>query len=187
MKTISISATVYSENCTLELMTFDDADRKAWKALFDSWRDLKLGMRAYKSREPNFPEGLSEVAYCLWSGSYRFISAKGLSNQSFDTYNQKSSTTEQVKACSVEDDLTSFGPRSRWDKLIFIDFYDEGRVEGYFDVYELPTELVYEHKVNRTQTFRDQQLQGKRPRLSLKQLIAANGIAPVATKVKVWL
>ena len=187
MKTITISATVYSENCTLELMTFDDADRKAWKPLFDSWKELKLGMRAYKSREPNIPEGLSEVAYCLWSGSSRFISAKGLSNTSFDTYNQKAGVAEQVKACSVDVDLTSFGPKSKWDKLIFLDFYNEGRVDGYFDVYELPTEDVYNYKVNRNQTLRDQQGQTRRPRFSLKKLIKASGIKPVATKVKVWL
>lgn len=168
-------------------MSFDDTDRRAWKILFDSWKKLKLGMRAYESREPNFPEGLSEVAYCLWSGSSRKINTRGVSNSSFDTYNQTSKETEQVKACSVEDDLTSFGPKSKWDKLIFLDFYNEGKVDGLFDVYILPTEKIYLHKVNRLQTFRDQQGQGRRPRLSLKKFIFDEQIKPVATKVKVWL
>ena len=187
MQTIRVDAVVFNEHCSLELMTFDDDDRRAWKVLFDSWKKLKLGMRAYNAREPNFPEGLSEVAFCLWSESSRLISARNLSNTSFDTYNQKTGFAEQIKAASVEDDLTSFGPRSKWDKLFFLDFYNEGKVDGLFDVYELPTKEIYESKVNQLQTFKDQQNQGKRPRRSVKKFIAANNTEPVATKIKIWL
>jgi len=187
MKTVTLAVTIYNQKCTVELMSFNDADRRAWKVLFDSWKKLKLGMREYKSREPNIPEGLSEVAYCLWSGSNRFIKARGLKNTSFDTFNLKAGLTEQIKACSVEDDLTSFGPRSKWDRLIFLDFYREGRVDGMFDVYEIPTEKIYNFRVNKNQTFRDQQLQGKRPRLHIKNFIKQEDIKPIATAVKVWL
>jgi hypothetical protein len=186
MKTKTVTAAVFGHTGTLELMEFDDSDKKAWKVLFDSWKQLKLGMREYKAREPNFPEGLSEVAYCIWSDSHRFVSARGIPNTSFDTYNTKETAAEQVKACSVEKDLTSFGPRSKWDKLIFLDFYNEGKVDGRFDVYEIPSTLVYNHKVNANQTFQEQQLQGRRPRLSLKELIVRHDVQPVAKAVQIW-
>ena len=108
MNTRKIKTKVFGEKCSLEIMDFTKADGKKWKSTFDLWRGLKMGMRDYKSREPNFPEGLSEVAFCLWSGSSRFISAYGLSNTSFDTFNTKTGKAEQIKACSVENDLTSF-------------------------------------------------------------------------------
>lgn len=146
-----------------------------------------MGMRAYKSREPNFPEGLSEVAFCLWSGSARFISAYGLSNTSFDTFNIKTNRAEQIKACSVENDLTSFGPRSKWDDLYFLDFYSNGKVDGRFDIYKIPNELIYANKVNKNQTLADQQDEKRRPRFCIKKdIIAKNKLSPIESGVKVW-
>lgn len=186
MQTVLISATVFGQNGKLEVMTFDENDRKRWKVLFDSWKQLKIGMRQYEAREPNFPEGLSEVAYCIWAQSTRFIAARGISNTSFDTYDQKNGIAEQIKACSVENDLTSFGPRSRWDKLIFLDFYNGGKVDGRFDAYEIPSALIYSYKMNARETFKDQQTQGRRPRLSLKKLICEYNIQPLAKSIQVW-
>jgi len=84
-----IKTKVFGEECSLEIMDFTKSDGNKWKSTFDLWRGLKMGMRDYKSREPNFPEGLSEVAFCLWSGSSRFISAYGLSNTSGHRIYQK--------------------------------------------------------------------------------------------------
>jgi hypothetical protein len=187
MNTRKIKTKVFGEKCSLEIMDFTKADGKKWKSTFDLWRGLKMGMRDYKSREPNFPEGLSEVAFCLWSGSSRFISAYGLSNTSFDTFNTKTGKAEQIKACSVENDLTSFGPRSRWDDLYFLDFYNDGKVDGKFDIYHIPSKLIYENKVNKNQIFKDQQGEKRRPRFCIKKdIIARNKLKPIATKVKVW-
>lgn len=180
-------AVVFTESCTLEIMDFKKSDGKKWKQIFDLWRGLKMGMRDYKSREPNFPEGLSEVAFCLWSGSSRFVKSWGLSNRSFDTFNTKTGRAEQIKACSVEEDLTSFGPKSRWDDLYFLDFYNDGKVDGKFDIYKIPNNFIYTNKVNKNQTLKDQQGEKRRPRFSIKKdIIAKNNIKPVAKGVKVW-
>jgi hypothetical protein len=187
MKIKKYKTKVFGEDCILELMNFNKSDGKKWKRLFDLWKKLKLGMRDYKSREPNFPEGLSEVAFCLWSGSSRFIKANRLSNTSFDTFNTKTKKAEQIKACSVENDLTSFGPKSKWDALYFLDFYVDGDVDGTFNIYEIPTELIYGNKVNKTQTLKDQQGEKRRPRFSIKNdIIRVNNIKPIAKRVKVW-
>jgi hypothetical protein len=181
-----VEARIFDEECKLEVMEFDVKDATQWKVLFDKWRELKMGMREYQSREPNFPEGLSEVAFCLWNNSARLISSSGLSNTSFDTVDLKTNRAEQIKACSVEKDLTSFGPRSRWDDLYFLDFYAGGVLDGSFDVYKLDTEMIYNYPVNRNQLFKDQQAEGKRPRLVLKYLIRDKNIKPIASNIKVW-
>lgn len=187
MKTIKIDTRVFEENCNLTVMEFSKPDGDKWKEIFDLWKGLKMGMREYQAREPNFPEGLSEVAFCLWSGSTRFISAKKLSNTSFDTFNIKTGRAEQIKACSVEKDLTSFGPKSKWDDLYFLDFYNNGKVDGKFDIYLIPSELIYANKVNKGQTLRDQQGEKRRPRFCIKtDIIARNNIKPIASSVKVW-
>ena len=182
-----IKTKVFGEQCSLDVMDFTKADGKKWKSTFDLWRGLKMGMRDYRSREPNFPEGLSEVAFCLWSGSSRFISAYGLSNTSFDTFNTKTGKAEQIKACSVENDLTSFGPKSKWDDLYFLDFYNGGKVDGCFDIYKIKSDYIYKMKVNKNQTLKDQQGEKRRPRFSLKKdIIEKHKIKPIASKVKVW-
>ena len=187
MKIRKLKSTIFSKDCTLEVMDFTKSDGKKWKEIFDLWRGLKMGMREYKSREPNFPEGLSEVAFCLWSGSSRFISARGLSNTSFDTVNTKNKRAEQIKACSIDNDLTSFGPKSKWDDLYFLDFYSSGKVDGKFDVYKIPNDLIYKHKVNKNQTLQDQQTEKRRARLKVKKdIINKNGIKPLAKSVEVW-
>lgn len=50
-----IKTKVFGGECSLEIMDFTKSDGKKWKFTFDLWRGLKMGMRDYKSREPNFP------------------------------------------------------------------------------------------------------------------------------------
>ena len=187
MEIIKKKANVFGEECELELITFDKSDKREWKKLFDMWRNLKIGLKNYKSRQPNFPEGLSEVAFCLYSGSKRLVSLKGKSSASFDTFNLKKQRAEQIKACSIYPDLTSFGPKSVWDDLYFLDFFNEGKLDGTFNLYKIPTEMIYNIKVNKNQTFQQQQEQGRRPRLRIqKKIIEEIGLMPVEKNIKVW-
>jgi len=180
-------AKVFGKECVLELMSFSNSDRKKWMRLFNTWKRLKLGLRSYKSREPNFPEGLSEVAFCLFSGSERFVFSKGSVNSSFDTFNVENSRAEQIKASSIEKDLTSFGPKSKWDDLYFLDFYNGGKLDGSFNVYKIPTNKIYSVKVNKKQTFKQQQTQNRRPRFSItKEIIKKYNIKPIAKNIQIW-
>ena len=68
--------------------------------------------------------------------------------------------------------------RIQFDFLIY-DFYKEGRWDYTFDVYLIPNNDIYNMKVNKSQTFRDQQAEGRRPRFSIKKdIILKKGIRP---------
>lgn len=181
---------VFGQECKLDLMHFTKADGKEWKKIFDIWKKLKLGLRNYKSREPNMPEGLSEIAFCLWSGSARYIKIKGAKRGiagSFDTFDIGKKRAQQIKACSIEDDLTSFGPKSKWDDLYFLDFYNGGKVDGRFDVYLIPNKYIKNQSLNKKENFTDQQTQKRRPRFGIKkEIISKHKIKPLAKAVKVW-
>ena len=82
---------------------------------------------------------------------------KGSGSVSFDTINLETGEREQIKASSIESDLSSFGPKSEWDKLYFMSFYKKGKLDGTFDVYEIPNKLIYKNKVNNNQTMELQQ------------------------------
>lgn len=139
-------------------------------------------MKAFKSRGVNLPEGISESAFCLEYNCARALKVQGGKSASFDTIDLRTGRMQQIKATSVEDDLTSFGPRSVWDDLYFLDFYREGKYDGTFDVYKIPNKLLLNFPINGHETFKDQQLQGRRPRLHLKtQIIEPKKIRPERT------
>lgn len=189
-------AKVFDYECSLQLMHFNKKDGEYWKKIFDLWKNLKLGLRDYKSREPNFPEGLSETAFCLWASTKnnmevgRYIKIRGAKKGvagSFDTFDIKKNKAQQIKACSVENDLTSFGPKSKWDELYFLDFYNNGKVDGKFDIYLIPNRYISNQSVNKSQKFTDQQDQKRRPRFGIKkEIIDKYKIKPIAREVKIW-
>jgi hypothetical protein len=179
---------VFGKKCTIDLMHFDKADSKELKRLYGLWKDLQVGLKNFKTRGPNIPEGFSEVAFCLYSGSCRMIAMKkGGASSSFDTFNLKTGKAEQIKASSVGKDLTSFGPKSKWDDLYFLDFYNNGKLDGTFNVYKISNRLIRSVKVNKGQKLKDQQGEKRRPRLSIiKDIIKKKNLKPIATNVKVW-
>lgn len=187
MKISTVRQEVWGHSCLLNVMSFDKQDAKKWKMIFDQWMKLKSNLKEYKCREPNLPEGLSEVAFCLYSGSNRLVSMNGKASSSFDTFNTSTGRAEQIKATSVASDLTSFGPKSKWDDLYFLDFYNGGKLDGTFNVYKVPNNLVHTMEVKRGITFIDRQREGKRPRFSItKKIIDTGMLQPIATDVKIW-
>ena len=164
-----------------EVIQLEDKDRSVLYEIYTNWRGLCNNLNAVNARGVNLPEGLSENAFCLEMNTVRTTkSIKGKVNNSFDAYNLTAQKRIQIKACRVLPDLTSFGPKSVWDELYFIDFYRNGDWDGTFDIYFIPSEYIYNHKVNATQTMKDQQLEGRRPRFSIyKEIIQTRGILPV--------
>ena len=65
-----------------------------------------------------------------------------LPSSSFDCYDLDDQKTVQVKSASVDPDLTSFGPRSEFQKLYFLDFSSKGNPDGKFVIYDMPVARV---------------------------------------------
>jgi hypothetical protein len=189
MKIIKDKINLYGNICEAQLMEFDNSDKKEWKKLWDAWKQLKDMASQYKFRAPNLIEGISETAFCLFKpSSKRLLNVYGGCNGSADTYDIETQRAEQIKATSIKEDLTSFGPESKWDDLYFLDFYRDGSLDGSFDVYLIDSEKIYSQIINKkkNETFIDQQKQGRRPRLSIKKIIRENNIKPIAENVRVW-
>lgn len=165
-----------------EVLSFDEKDRYKLKSIYLDWRKLCQDLNSLDSRGINLPEGLSESAFCLEMNCFRITNSISGANTSFDAYDPSSKSRIQIKACSVLPDLTSFGPRSVWDKLFFVDFFKDGEWNGLFDIYFIENNLIYNHKVNSHQTFKDQQEQNRRPRFSIyREIILERKIKPIKT------
>ncbi|MFV0157129.1 Bsp6I family type II restriction endonuclease [Empedobacter falsenii] len=163
---------------------FTKEDLKLFQEIYQEWRSLSNKLNSIKARSINLPEGLSEGSFCLFTSNYRLNNPKFPKSvhSSFDSYDPKTHKRIQVKACSVIPDLTSFGPKSVWDELYFLDFYRDGSWDGKYDVYHIPNDLIYGTNVNKNFSFAEMQGTGKRPRFSIyKDIIQTNQMVPVAT------
>lgn len=71
--------------------------------------------------------------------------------------------------------------------MYFIDFYNDGKVDGRFDVYLIPNKYIKNQSLNKNEKFTDQQAQKRRPRFGIKkEIIKKYKIKPLAKSVKVW-
>jgi len=162
-----------------DLLFLGNKDRKKLRSLFIIWKRLFVGLRNFNSRGVTIPEGISESAFALVMQCPRIIKVYG-AKCSFDNFDLKGNKRLQIKATSVDNDLTSFGPNSVWDELYWLDFYRKGKLDGSFDVYKIPNRVIYNFKVNATQTFRQQQKNKRRPRLRMRyDIIIPKKIKPV--------
>lgn len=167
----------------LKYTKYDNSDCPSLYKIYTIWKNLCESLEKLNKRTTNIPEAISEIAVSIIN-QYCFLNQKSITankkkiSTSFDCFDPIKGDKIQVKACSTEKDLTSFGPKSVFDKLIFVDFYDNGKRDGMFKVYDIPVNLISTYHVNSTQTLQNQASQKRRPRLCLKDIIKNNNINP---------
>jgi hypothetical protein len=184
MKKIQSNILLPEGSFLADLNMFTNEDKSYLLKIYQLWLNLSQMLNKIGARSVNLPEGLSEGAFCLAMDVGRLRKVHKSTNQkintSFDCYDLNHNKRIQVKACSILPDLTTFGPKSQWDELYFLDFYKDGQYLGDFDIYLIPNELIYNHSVNQNETFADHQKQGRRPRFSIyKDLILQHNIKPI--------
>lgn len=159
-----------------KVTTLERWDKRRLRRLYFSWLKLNKAIKKISTRGINLPEAISENAFCLFFPCVRIIKlAKG--KCSYDCINLETGSRIQIKASSVGSDLTSFGPKSQWDELYFLDFSKE---DGSFKVYKIEKEWIYNYKVNKSQTFAEQQAEARRPRFSIvDRIIKPKSLKPI--------
>ena len=170
---------------SLNLMTFDEKDKKVFKRTFNLWKQLNkiVTTKLRGTRNLNLPDALSESIVCQELGFGKLLGAtvKGSIkySTSYDTFDFKNNKRIQVK-CSTSTGPSSFGPKSVWDYIYFLDMWNNGNIDGSYKIYHIPNEYIYNTKVNKNQKMSDQQDQSRRPRFDLRsQIIIPNKIKPV--------
>jgi hypothetical protein len=182
MELSQVSITLPEGVFNVTAQIFDSSDDVVIRELYTKWLELSTSLRELGGRGVNIPEVIAESVFCRAMGTIRINSNIPSVKTSFDVFNLSNNKRIQVKACSVLPDLTSFGPKSVWDEIYFLDFYRDGDWDGKVDIYLIPNNLIYNNSVNKNQIMSQQQLQGKRPRFSIyKKVILVNQINPIMT------
>ena len=123
-----------------------------------------------KVRKPNFPEDVSESLVKFYIEKYENIPTTGDIRKG--DLLKSDGTVVEVKAFQ-SNTPNSYGPTECWDELYIVDLRQF--LEDILYIYKIPysndSEEIKNLKVNRKQTYRDQCLQGRRPRITTKNLI----------------
>lgn len=128
--------------------------------IYFKWKELNLLIKKHYTRGVNLHEAITEHLVCILN-DYKLHASFGDSEDAITKDNKK----VQVKATSnFDDDLTSFGPRSKFDILEFLRLDLEN---DKFYCYRIPIDNLNDIKVNKDETFNQKQLLGQRPRFSI--------------------
>jgi len=164
MKIIWRELKINNKNFKARITVYEFGDRRKLRLLYKLWKKLNDKIKLISTRGVNLPEAISENAFCIFFPSCVRVVKLAQGKCSFDVINTKTGSRIQIKATSITSDLTSFGPRSEWDELYFLDF---SKGDGSFKAYKIEPDWIYKHKVNKKQTFEQQQSQSRRPRFSI--------------------
>jgi hypothetical protein len=184
MKIINKAIDYDKRKIILELMTFDRSDRIIFKKTFQIWQKLNniITKKLKGTRKLNLPDALSESLVCQELGFGKLLSVKSGTNysSSYDAYDLKNNKRIQVK-CSTSTGPSSFGPKSVWDDIYFLDMWNNGNINGNYKIYKIKNDDIYNAKVNKGQKLTDQQDQSRRPRFDLRSsIIIPKKYKPVA-------
>lgn len=147
---------------------FEKEDQQALNNIYKGWLTVSNNSKKLGGRNLNIPDVLSEALFCINFGCIRTNNEA----KSYDCVRIKDGAGIQVKATSIANDCTSFGPKSTWDELYFMDFAPNGEINGKIEVYKIDKKLDnIVLNAGKKETFKMQQKAGRRPRFSIKSLI----------------
>lgn len=153
---------VYHQFGTIQI---DDARIAETCRAYFLWKDLNTYVKSVNSRGINMPDVISEPMGCwcldlLWNRG----------NIAGDATDPRDGRKIEFKATSrFEGDLSSFGPECVFDDLVFLRFDLRNDLLYIYDL-GINSEQLKQFPANSFETIEQQQLQGRRPHVSLQQL-----------------
>lgn len=170
----------HSKRCIMPIyndfgyIAIDDARIDDTCAAYFKWKDLNTYISNNSRRGINIPDAISEPMGCYCLG---LLWNRG--KQVGDATNPNTNEKIEFKATSrFEGDLSSFGPKCKFDDLIFLRFNLDENLLYIYDLH-INSEEFGKYPVNATQTVQDQKNAGRRPHLSLQKLfVDANRLNP---------
>lgn len=156
------------------LITIDDARIDETCNAYFKWKDLNTYISNNSHRGINMPDAISEPMGCYCLG---FLWNRG--KQVGDATDPTTDRKIEFKATSRWDgDLSSFGPKTIFDDLVFLRFNLDDNLLYIYDL-NINSDEFGKYPANSTETIEDQKKQGRRPHVSLYKLfVVAKGLSP---------
>ena len=157
----------------LDLVTVDKARFYDAIEMYFLWKELDQRIRSSATRGVNFPETISEAMACH---ALDFQWNKGSGGDAIN-----GEEIIEFKATSNwNSDLSSFSPSEEFDRLYFLRLDKKNDVLYIYDT-EMNSDELKKIKVNKNETFAQQQASGRRPRFSIINfIIEPNELSAIA-------
>lgn len=172
------SIPVNGQTANLHFLKISDRAKFARQLIegFDIWRRQSQHNKATFGRRSPIREDLTEGLYCLITGAVRKRRWSGIKGDdgTFDCIHLDTLMKVQVKGASINPDLSSFGNKAGWDRLVFVDASDDEQIT----VYDIPP-VLDEVMVTKKETFAEKMAAKMRPKLSLQRTFVQTGLAIV--------
>ena len=156
------------------LIKIDDARIDSACEAYFRWKDLNTYVKNNSTRGINMPDVISEPMGCWCLG---LLWNRG--DEVGDATDPKTNKKIEFKATSRFDgDLSSFGPKTTFDDLVFLRFNLD---KNWLYVYDLKINSYEFGKLSASskETIEDQKKQGRRPHVSLQSLfVDKKGLEP---------
>lgn len=147
------------------LITIDDARIDETCNAYFKWKDLNTYISNNSHRGMNMPDAISEPLGCYCLG---FLWNRG--NEVGDATDPLTNRKIEFKATSrFTGDLSSFGPKTVFDDLVFLRFNLDDNLLYIYDL-KINSEEFGKYPANQYEAIEDQKRQGRRPHVSLYKL-----------------
>lgn len=146
-------------------ITIDDARIDETCSAYFKWKDLNTYISNNSHRGMNMPDAISEPMGCYCLG---YLWNRG--DEIGDATDPVTRNKIEFKATSrFEGDLSSFGPKCKFDNLVFLRFKLDDNLLYIYDL-QVNSEDFGMYPANQRETIQDQKNQGRRPHVSLQRL-----------------
>lgn len=152
----------------------DDARIDETCNAYFKWKDLNTYIKNNSRRGINMPDAISEPMGCYCLG---LLWNRG--DEIGDATDPKTNRKIEFKATSrFEGDLSSFGPKTTFDDLVYLRFNLDDNLLYVYDLKINSYDFAF-LPANSKETIGDQKRQGRRPHVSLQTLfVDAKGLKP---------
>lgn len=154
-------------------INIDDERINHVRECYFKWKDLNTSLKSISTRGINMPDVISEPMAC-WCLDYLW----NRGGEVGDAYDPKTNRKIEFKATSnFEADLSSFGPKTVFDNLVFLRF-DLSNNKLYIYDLNINSEQLGQLSANKTQTIAEQKEQKRRPHVRIIELFNLNNKEP---------
>ncbi|RHR33928.1 MULTISPECIES: Bsp6I family type II restriction endonuclease [unclassified Eubacterium (in: firmicutes)] len=157
----------------VNIIQYEKEDIFLLQKLFSDWMNLNEKIKKIGGRPsilpPEFVEAL--VAYKM---GYWKIDDMRLGFDCFDPNAPEGSNRIEIKYATGRTDFSSFSSVIKWDRLIFVKFYNESPKDCYFEVYDIDIQMILEESEHFGRYMYDRR--GVRPRISVIKELIERGI-----------
>lgn len=162
-----------SKKPAFSFVTIDDERIAHTREAFFKWKDLNSYIKSVSTRGINMPDAISEPMGC-WCLGYLWNRGK----QVGDATDPKTEQKIEFKATSnFNSDLSSFGPKTKFDNLVFLRFQLSTN-KLYIYKLNVNSDELARMSVNKKESIEDQKKQKRRPHIRIIELFDLNNRKP---------